>query len=157
MVVADVLMEAREMLRARLEEVDAEQRELQQAVSSLDPVRGRARRSGRPKGRGTGAGKAPQRGKPKRAAKGQRLEEVGAILKANPKAETGEIARRIGISPNQVSSLRSRLAVKAEPKGASAKKPAAAKKAAPAKKPTAGKKRAAGKKAARRKRVTPKK
>src|SRR4029077_16461831 len=81
----------------------------------------------------------------KRAKKGQRLDEVSAILKANPKAKTAEIAKQIGISTNQVSGLRKQVATRGNLKKPSQKKRNAKRSAGKAAKPA--KKKAAKPKA----------
>lgn len=103
---SQVIDQVAALLRERLAEIDEEQAQLRRTLGSLDGTPGRAPRklTSTPK----------RRRSPKRAKKGQRREEVGALLKANPKAKTSEIARQIGISSNQVSGLRKQLAASGE-------------------------------------------
>lgn len=105
---------AQGLLQEQLAELDAEEQDLRQALASLDGAPNRAPQK---------ATRGPVRRRaPKRAKKGQRLEEVSAILKANPNAKTVDIAKQIGISTNQVSGLRKRVATSGALKKAPAQK-----------------------------------
>jgi transposase len=90
------------MLEARLEELEEETKHL---TSSLEGLREES--SSRPQRKPSRKGR---RGRGKRRAKrGQRKEQFLAAVKKNPGATAAEIAREIGVSPNQAYGLARRL------------------------------------------------
>jgi Transposase. len=94
--VANAVDQARRLLEARLAELRTEEQTLRSALDHLEGSSGRnAKSSGRPRRR-KGA---------RRAARGQRREELLAAVKEKPGAPVAELARVVGISPNQVRAL----------------------------------------------------
>jgi hypothetical protein len=110
----DALADARRLIESRLTEIEAEVRQLERALASL----GEGGEPGRllrpsPK-RAGGANPAPAKPKrrlppkrkaAKRAARGQRREELLVAITAAPGARPSELARSIGIKPTQVHAL----------------------------------------------------
>jgi hypothetical protein len=112
----DPIDDARKLIESRLAEIEAEARRLERAVASLGEGSGRRRR--RP-------GRSPKRVSPvptsapskprsrlggkrkagKRAARGQRRDELLAAIKATPGARPSEFAKTIGVAPPQVHAL----------------------------------------------------
>jgi anti-sigma factor RsiW len=95
------------LLRARLGEIEKEATRLRGALSSLDG--GEPANARRPRRRTTA-----RRSSSKRAVRGQRPKQFLAAVEANPKATVAEIAREIGVSPNQAGSLARRLEAKGQ-------------------------------------------
>src|SRR4029077_15388668 len=111
---SEILDQAVGLLRAGIAEIDKEAAQLHRTIARL---------GGGSNGTQRKASRRPKRRRStKRAKKGQRLDEVSAILKANPKAKTAEIAKQIGISTNQVSGLRKQVATSGNLKKPSQKK-----------------------------------
>jgi hypothetical protein len=98
--------EARLVLERRLVELDEEREQVTRALDALgsDTTSGSAgprRAPARTRDHHTGGGK--------RAARGQRQEEFLAELSTNPGASMTDIARRIGVSPQQLYPIAHRL------------------------------------------------
>jgi predicted HTH transcriptional regulator len=98
-----VLDEAAAAIAKRLEELDAEQKELERALVALGEGGG-----------GTPARRPPSSGgkrKTRRRRRGgpTRKDQVVAKVKSNPKIRPSEIAKALKISPAQVSNLLSKL------------------------------------------------
>lgn len=110
----DTIDDARQMIESRLAEIEAETKQLQDALPHLrdddgrHPHRGRANRKA---AAGTGSSsrngpRRPTRAKAsKRAHRGQRREELLAAIESSPGARPSELAATIGIRPTQVSVL----------------------------------------------------
>lgn len=105
--------DARRLIQSRLADIDAEAERLRRALGGLGEgaapsprrasrpaTRVGAKRSDKPRPR---AGRRPEASK--RAARGQRREELLAAIKATPGARPAELAAAIGIRPTQVSVL----------------------------------------------------
>jgi hypothetical protein len=113
--VPDVLADARQLIQSRLAELEAEAKSLERALASLGEGVGAKRRPGRPRKRAVVDAALPQRkrarrkGKGKRAPRGQRREQFLAAVKAKPGARVSELAKELGISPNQAYTLAGRL------------------------------------------------
>ncbi len=97
-----------EILRSRLQEIEAEARRLEGALAS---VGGRARRTrgtaNKPSGgtaQGAGAG-----GRRKRAAPGERQAQLLEAIKRHPTAGATGLAQTIGVKPPQVHALLAKL------------------------------------------------
>ncbi len=99
---ADVLDQARAAIEARLKEIGKEQAKLERAIRSLtnEPARKRRRASAKRRARSTSTNKAP-----KRARRGERNQQLLAALEKRPGATPSELAKMIGIAPNQASGL----------------------------------------------------
>jgi hypothetical protein len=104
--VSETIDDVRSLIRSRLAEIEAETTQLRQVAESMGAGR-RSRRSpsraespARPKRRA-----APKRGGRKRAARGQRREELLVAIKAGPGSRPSELARTMGVRPTQVSVL----------------------------------------------------
>jgi hypothetical protein len=100
--VADLLDQARAAIEARLKEIGDERAKLEQTVKSLTtkPVPKRRRASAERR-----AASTSHRKRPKRARRGQRQEQVLAALDKSPGATPTQLAKTIGITPNQVHGL----------------------------------------------------
>lgn len=104
--------DARNLIQSRLDAIEAEADQLSRALESLGekvrPRRGPRRRSpGAETNMASASGGTgrPTRGRgkrPKRAARGQRREEVLAAIAADPGARAADLARSVGIRPTQV-------------------------------------------------------
>jgi hypothetical protein len=111
--VSEAIDDARRLIESRLADIDAEARQLKRAVTSM----GKGGRRGRPprsRNRVGAVGSAPSKpkrrvarkpGAGKRAARGQRREELLAALEANPGGRPSELAKQMGVRPTQVSVL----------------------------------------------------
>ena len=100
----DAVQKAKELLRSRLSELDAERTQLEHALSSLGSSRAPSRgpktaRRPSPKRRASG----------KRARRGQREAEFLAQIKSKPGAKISEIAGTIGVAPQQLYPIARRL------------------------------------------------
>ena len=99
--------DARRVIEARLAELEQEREQLRGALESLSPGNARpakprtSRRSSRSRGSHRSGGK--------RAARGQRQQEFLSDLSSHPGATMTEIARRIGVSPQQLYPIAHRL------------------------------------------------
>lgn len=105
----DTIESARNLIEARLCELDTEAKDLAQALQSLG---GKApTKRGRPHRKAAARRKSPARPKrtAARAPRGQRREQFLAALKKSPGAKAAEIAKELGISANQAYTLAKRL------------------------------------------------
>ena len=100
---SEVIESARKMIEARLRELDRESKRLGRALQSLGET-GPAKRRGRPRRKPTTGSKRKGR-----APRGQRREQFLAALQKSPGAKASEIAKQLGISPNQAHTLARRL------------------------------------------------
>ena len=102
----------KQSIRERLDELDSERDQLLKALEALSggstaPVGGRR---GRPPGTGRSSGRSDKRAAGRRAPRGQRREQVVAVLRGGEKGPS-EIAREIGdVNPTQISGLLRQLA-----------------------------------------------
>lgn len=106
--------DARRLIQSRLSDIAAETRELERAVAGLgegSSSRRPAERRPRDLGVTARASPKPKRGvgrrrkAAKRAARGQRREELLAAIRATSGARSTELAKTIGISSTQVHAL----------------------------------------------------
>ena len=101
---ADVVDQARKAIETRLRELENEARRLRDALMSLGgrkPSTSRRRRTTR-------------RPTTRRAPRGQRQQQFLAAVKKNPGAPVSEIAKDIGVSPQQLYPVARRLREKGE-------------------------------------------
>ncbi len=96
---ADSIARARTVIEARLRELN---REIDQLEVALRGLRTGARSPGTPKRRGRSNG---QRRGPSRAPRGQRRQQLIDALGKKPGATVAELAKEIGITPNQAHGL----------------------------------------------------
>ena len=101
---SEAVQQAKELLEKRLAELDAERKQVQHALSSLGTNRGR--RSGAGATRRTAA---RRRSGGKRARRGQREAEFLAQVESAPGAKISEIAKTIGVAPQQLYPIARRL------------------------------------------------
>lgn len=99
----DTIDRVRDLIQARLRELQAEIEQLEQGLRDLAGADG-ARPSSRARRR-----KAPRRRPAKRAPRGQRRQQFLAAVEKNPGAKASEIAKQLGISTNQAHTLARRL------------------------------------------------
>ncbi len=100
---SEAIESARKMIEARLRELDLEAKRLDRALQSLGES-GPAKRRGRPRRKAATSAKGKRR-----APRGQRRGQFLAALEKSPGAKASEIARQLGISPNQAHTLARRL------------------------------------------------
>jgi hypothetical protein len=99
--------DVRQLIASRLADLDAEAKQLERVLSSLGSSS--RRRPGRPRKHSDVAASAqtkrrgPRKGK--RAARGQRREQLLTAVKANPGARPSELAKAIGVRPAQAHAL----------------------------------------------------
>jgi hypothetical protein len=113
--VTDIIDDARRLIETRLAEIEAEARSLERAVAILgEGSSSRRHRPGRRPKDATDASpplpgprhRAPRRRKGgKRAARGQRRNELLTAIKATPGGRPSELAKAIGVRPTQVHAL----------------------------------------------------
>jgi hypothetical protein len=108
--VPDLIADARSLMQSRLAEIQAEATKLERALASLGEGSSR-RRLGRPR-RAVAASSSIPRRRParkvksaKRAARGQRRDELLVAIAATPGARPSDLARSIGVKPAQVHAL----------------------------------------------------
>ena len=101
----DAVQQAKELLQARLSELDKERTQLEQALRSLGPSTGGRR------GPRTTSSAAPRRRRSggKRARRGQRENEFLAQVDSKPGAKISEIAKTMGVAPQQLYPIARRL------------------------------------------------
>jgi hypothetical protein len=110
-IVPDTIEAVRQLISSRLSELDAEAKKLERALGSLGEASGPPRRlSPRPSKSIAAPSKpkrtlAPKSKRTKRAARGQRRDQLLAAIKAEPGARPAELARSIGIRPTQAHAL----------------------------------------------------
>lgn len=100
--------DARKLIQARMAELHQELGYLKRALEQLDGADGSSKPAkARGRGRGRGRAKAAGRRKrsSKRAARGQRREQLLAAIKTNPGAGASDLAKEIGVKPGQVYGL----------------------------------------------------
>ncbi len=102
----NVLDEARDLIKKRLDEVNEERKRLEHAVSSLGGkvVGGPGHPPGRPAGSGSKAA-TPRR----RRRKGGRAGQAVRLVKKNPGISAAEIAKALKINPNYLYRVLSEL------------------------------------------------
>jgi hypothetical protein len=132
---SDVLQEARNKIESALAEISDERQHLERALSHLLHSDGGSRRKPRRRPSGARSG-APAPKRKKQARKGQRREEVLTAVTQDPGTTAAKVAKKLDISPSQVSSiakglLKDKLVTKKGP-AYSAKPQAKAKKIGPA-------------------------
>jgi hypothetical protein len=109
--VASSIDDVKQSIRARLEEIESERDQLMRALEALSgsPAPVGARR-GRPPGSGGGRSAGSRRAAGRRAPRGQRREQVIAVLRGGEMGPSA-IAREIGdVNPTQISGLLRQLA-----------------------------------------------
>lgn len=94
---ADVVDQARKAIEARLAELEDEARRLRDALTSLGDHGLSTRR------------RTSRRTATRRAPRGQRQQQFLAAVKKNPGAPVSEIAKDIGVSPQQLYPIARRL------------------------------------------------
>jgi hypothetical protein len=101
----DLLDQARKAIEARLRELEDEARHLRDALGNLDHHRlGGKRRPTTTK----------PRSKARRAPRGQRQKQFLAAVKKDPGAPVSQIAKDMGVAPNQLYPIARRLHQKGE-------------------------------------------
>ena len=101
---ASAIDRARALIESRLEQLERERDQLREALAHLGGSPARRRRGpGRPPGRSG-----------KRARRGQRQAEFLSKLKASPGAKVPEIAREMGVQPQQLYAIARRLIASGE-------------------------------------------
>jgi hypothetical protein len=104
-VATDAVQQAKELLQARLSELDKERTQLEHALRSLGST-GQARRGPRA---ASSAGTRRRRSGGKRARRGQREGEFLSQVESNPGAKISEIAKTMGVAPQQLYPIARRL------------------------------------------------
>jgi hypothetical protein len=105
--------DARNLIQSRLADLDAEAKSLERALASMgEGSVPRRRRPGRPRKRAATATSTPSKRRSarkrkgaKRAASGERREQLLAAVKDSPGARPAELAKAIGVKPAQVHAL----------------------------------------------------
>jgi DNA-binding transcriptional ArsR family regulator len=106
--VANSIDRVKQSIRDRLQELDAERDQLLKALAALGGESGKP--SGRRRGRPRGSGRVGKRAAGRRAPRGQRREQVIAVLQGGELGPTA-IAQQIGdVNPTQISGLLRQLA-----------------------------------------------
>jgi hypothetical protein len=100
---SEAVEQAKDLLEKRLAELDAERKQVQHALSSLGT------RAGRTVTRATRRSGGRRRSSGKRARRGQREAEFLAQVKDAPGAKISEIAKTIGVAPQQLYPIARRL------------------------------------------------
>jgi hypothetical protein len=100
---SEAVQQAKELLEKRLAELDAERKQVQHALSSLGT------RAGRSAARATRRTGTRRRSGGKRARRGQREAEFLSQVKSAPGAKISEIAKKIGVAPQQLYPIARRL------------------------------------------------
>jgi hypothetical protein len=125
--VSETIEDVRKLIESRLAEISVEASDLERALAGFrDGSAARPRRSGRGRTLTRAAAKkaapamlstktapkprtTPRRKGPKRAARGERREQLLAAIAASPGARPSELAQAIDIRPTQVSVLIAKL------------------------------------------------
>ena len=102
---ADVVDQARKAIETRLRELEDEARRLRDALTSLGGRKPSTSRRRRP---------TTRRSTTPRAPRGKRQQQFLAAIKKNPGAPVSEIAKDIGVSPQQLYPVARRLREKGE-------------------------------------------
>jgi hypothetical protein len=105
-VASEAVQQAKELLEKRLAELDAERKQVQHALSSLGTRRGRGAGSSSGTTRRTAT---RRRSGSKRARRGQREAEFLTQVKDAPGAKISEIAKTMGVAPQQLYPIARRL------------------------------------------------
>lgn len=96
---SNVVEEAADLLRTRIDELDSERAKLERALASLTDGREGKRGPGRPR-----RGASPSTGGPSRRRRrrkgGTRGEQAIELIRANPGIGASDIAKQLGIKPN---------------------------------------------------------
>ena len=100
---SEAVQQAKELLEKRLAELDAERKQVQHALTSLGTGRGRRGASG---ARRTAT---RRRSGGKRARRGQREAEFLEQVRSAPGAKISDIAKTIGVAPQQLYPIARRL------------------------------------------------
>lgn len=103
----NALDEARKILAARIEAIDAERQRLERALSELTGTS-----ASKPRSRSAGKAKAKpttRRRTRRRARPGQREDELLASIREHPEKTVSEHARGIGVPPQQLYPILRRL------------------------------------------------
>lgn len=97
-----VLDEARDLVKRRLAELDAERKRLERALSDLGGSAKKAgRRPGRPKGSTSKKSAAPKKTTRRRKRRGgTRADQAVNLIKENPGITASDIAKTMKIKPN---------------------------------------------------------
>lgn len=101
----DAVQQAKELLRSRLSEIEKERTQLEHALRSL----GSAPAGRRGPKAASSAGPRRRRSGGKRARRGQRESEFLAQVESNPGAKISEIAKTMGVAPQQLYPIARRL------------------------------------------------
>jgi hypothetical protein len=99
----DLLDRARKAIETQLRELEDEARRLRDALASLDHHRLRGRRP-----------PTTRRSTARRAPRGQRQKQFLAAVKKNPGTPVSQIAKDMGVAPNQLYPIARRLHEKGE-------------------------------------------
>ncbi len=91
---SNVVDQARDLIRQRIDELDAERAGLERALADLNGGRSARRRPGRPRG----SSNSKPAGRKRRS--GTRAEQAVKLVEESPGIGAGEIAKRLGIAPN---------------------------------------------------------
>ena len=100
----DAVQKAKELLRSRLSELDAERSQLEHALRSLGSSHGSSTAS-----KPARQARTRRRSGGKRARRGQREEEFLTQIRDNPGAKIADIAGTIGVAPQQLYPIARRL------------------------------------------------
>lgn len=101
----DAVQQAKELLRSRLAEIEKERTQLEHALRSL----GQSPSTRRGPRAATSPGPRRRRSGGKRARRGQRESEFLAQVESNPGAKISEIAKTMGVAPQQLYPIARRL------------------------------------------------
>jgi hypothetical protein len=104
---SNTLDQARNLIEARLRELDEERAKLERALGNLTGGRVGRRRPGRPRGSTSSATRT--RGRRGGRRRGTRADQAERLVKNNPGITAGEVAKRMGIAPNYVYRVMSEL------------------------------------------------
>jgi Fic family protein len=96
---SNVVEEAADLLRARINDLDAERAKLERALASLTDGREGKRGPGRPR-RGSARSSSGESTRRRRRSGGTRAEQAVKLISENPGIGASEIAKQLGIKPN---------------------------------------------------------
>lgn len=97
---SNVVEEAADLLRARIDELEGERAKLERALASLTDGREGKRGPGRPRGSSRSSGESSGRRRRRRRSGGTRAEQAVKLIAENPGIGASEIAKQLGIKPN---------------------------------------------------------
>jgi hypothetical protein len=104
----DLLKRTTDEIRSRIEELEPLVREHERLQGALAALEGQEGATGR--GRGAGPTQtARRRQRTKRAGRGQRREQLLAVVGSQPGLRPADAARAVGIAPSQLHTLAKRL------------------------------------------------